>query len=199
MHDQTTDLNTGKLYQMIPNFDHNGVIPPHLGNPGAGGNQMSPYPTTPLEFCQRFATSPERIDILKKFLQFRSEMRKCGISGFQWLDGSFLEDVENSSRKRPPSDLDLLTFFNPVTPAQNTDIMTNFKEFVDRKECKTKYKLDHLLINIGSHPLTTIEFTRYFLQLFTHNKDQVWKGMLKLDVGLANEDDDAENYLNSLP
>lgn len=185
---------------MIPNFDHNGVIPPHLGNPAAGLHQMSPYPTTSLEFCQKFATSPERIDILKCFLQFRSEMRKNGISGFQWLDGSFLEDIEKSSRNRPPKDLDLLTFYNPLTTAQDTIIMTNFIEFVDRNSCKVKFKLDHMLINIAQHPVAIIEFTRYYLQLFTHNRDQVWKGMLKIDVGLfTNEDLDAEIYLNSLP
>jgi hypothetical protein len=183
---------------MIPNFDHNGVIPPHLGSPQEGGHQMSPYPTTSLEFCEKFATSPERIDILKRFLEFRSEMRKSGISGFQWLDGSFVEDIENSSRNRPPQDLDILTFYYPITVAQNTNILANFIEFVDRKACKTKFKLDHLMINIGVNPVIIIEFTRYFLQLFTHNRDQVWKGMLKMEVGITDEDADAEKYLNSL-
>ena len=36
---------------------------------------------------------------------------KIGIgSGFQWLDGSFLENVE-MTEKRDPGDLDLVTFF----------------------------------------------------------------------------------------
>lgn len=183
---------------MIPDFDHNGVIPPHIGNPEMGAHRMSPYPTTSLEFCQKFATSIERIDILKRFLEFRNEMRKNGITGFQWLDGSFLEDIENSGRNRPPEDLDLLTFYYPLTKDQQINIITNFNEFRDRKACKAKFKLDHILINIGGDPLLTIESTRYFLQLFTHNRDQVWKGMLKIEVGIINEDVDAENFLNSL-
>jgi hypothetical protein len=80
---------------MIPSFDHNGVIPPYLGNPANGSNFVSPYPTDSLELCQRFATSKDRIAILKKFMAFREEMRNFGISGFQYLDGSFLEDIEN--------------------------------------------------------------------------------------------------------
>lgn len=183
---------------MIPSYDHNGVIPPYLGNPAHGSNQVSPYPTTSLELCHRFAISPQRIIILKKFFAFREEMRKCGISGFQYLDGSFLEDIENSSRNRPPSDLDLLTFYLPVTSAQETNIMTNFIEFVDRVQCKTNYSLDHLMVNLGSHPVNIVEFTRYYVQLFTHNRSNVWKGMLKLDVGIVGEDDDAVKFLNSL-
>lgn len=184
---------------MIPIFDHNGVIPPFLGNPAHGSNQISPYLTTSLELCQRFAISSQRIDILRKFLAFRTEMRRFGISGFQYLDGSFMEDIENSSLNRPPNDLDLLTFFRPVTPIQEANILANFTDFVDRTNCKLNYSLDHMLINLGGDPISLVEFTRYYIQLFTHNRSNIWKGMLKLEVGIANEDDDANNFLMSLP
>ena len=184
---------------MIPSFDHNGVIPPYIGNPADNSNNVSPYPTTSLELCQRFATSPQRIDILKRYLAFRIEMRKFGITGFQYLDGSFLEDIENSPFKRPPDDLDLLTFFAPVTAAQEASILANFLDFVDRASCKTNYQLDHMVVNLGSHPIYIVEFTRYYIQLFTHNRSNVWKGMLKLDIGTKGEDDDANDFLISLP
>jgi hypothetical protein len=183
---------------MIPAFDHNGVIPPYLGNPANGSNFMSPYPTNSMELCQRFGTSKERIEILKGFMAFREEMRKFKISGFQYLDGSFLEDIENSSEKRPPNDLDLLTFYMPLTKDQQFEILTNFMDFGDRTTCKTNYRLDHMQISLGIHPFHIVEFTRYFLQLFTHNRSNVWKGMLKLDVGTFGEDDEANSFLNSL-
>lgn len=184
---------------MIPSFDHNGVLPPFLGNPALGSNQVSPYTTTTLELCQRFATSPQRISILRNFLSFRSEMRKYGITGFQYLDGSFIEDIENSSLKRPPNDLDLLTFYYPISPTQEANIFTNFDDFVNRPQCKINYSLDHLIINLGTNPADLVEFTRYFIQLFTHNRSNIWKGMLKLDVGAVGEDDDADNFLKSMP
>lgn len=183
---------------MIPSFDHNGVIPPYLGNPANGSNFVSPYPTDSLELCQRFATSKDRIAILKKFMAFREEMRNFGISGFQYLDGSFLEDIENSTENRPPNDLDLLTFFMPLTRDQQIEIMKSFKDFGDRTLCKTNYSLDHMLISLGMHPIQIVEFTRYFIQLFTHNRANVWKGMLKLEVGTLSEDDAANSFLNSL-
>lgn len=183
---------------MIPLFDHNGVLPPYIGNPTHGSNFVSPYPTDSLELCKRFAISKERVKILKRYMAFREEMRKFGISGFQYLDGSFTEDIENSVEKRPPNDLDLLTFYMPLNIDQQTGIFNNFKDFSDRSTCKTNYCLDHMPINLGIHPIHIVEFTRYYLQLFTHNRSNVWKGMLKLDVGIIGEDDAANSYLNKL-
>ena len=78
----------------IPAFNHNLVLPPHLGNPAAIGD-LSPYSCTTLELCQRFGTTPERRAILGRYLDFRERMATEGLTnGFQWLDGSFLEDIE---------------------------------------------------------------------------------------------------------
>ncbi len=38
----------------IPDFDHNHVIPPHLGDPSKGGD-VSPFECTTLELCQKFS------------------------------------------------------------------------------------------------------------------------------------------------
>lgn len=95
---------------MIPNFDHNNVVPPHLGNP-TETTDLSPYSCNSLELCQNFATTKERIEILKGLISFRHKMTLNGITeGFEWLDGSFIENIE-ITEKRPPRDLDLVTFF----------------------------------------------------------------------------------------
>ena len=84
----------------IPDFDHNHVLPPHLGNPIVH-SELSPYPCTILELCAKFSTSPQRIAILKNFVQFRQKMTLNGVLfGFQWLDGSFLENIEVSQKDR---------------------------------------------------------------------------------------------------
>ena len=54
----------------IPVFDHNLVLPPHLGDP-VDRSQLSPYPCTTLNLCQRLGTTAERRAILGKFLDFR--------------------------------------------------------------------------------------------------------------------------------
>src|SRR6478735_7819025 len=97
----------------IPDFDHNHVLPPHLGNP-TNGDDLSPYKCSSLDLCLKFATSPKRIEILKGLLAFRKKLTEFGvINGFQWLDGSFLENIEISER-RNPNDLDLVTFYHNI-------------------------------------------------------------------------------------
>jgi hypothetical protein len=65
-----------------------------------------------ISFVDRFSSSPERIAILHSLLQFREELYKSGItSGFQWLDGSFMENIE-TLESRPPNDMDVVTFYH---------------------------------------------------------------------------------------
>ncbi len=179
----------------IPAFDHNLVLPPHTGDPRQRGD-LSPYPCTTVNLCERFATSPERIAILRGLLGFRERLRTEGlINGYQWLDGSFMEDVE-TSESRPPNDLDLLTIYWGYDNAFQTTLVANFPEFADRSLSKTNFLLDHFPIDAGYRPYVTVEQTRYWIQLFTHNRNAVWKGMLRIDINTPTEDADASNYLD---
>ena len=83
------------LHTHFPHWNNSGIIPPV--RPGANGSSpdRSPYDTEPETFVDYFATSPERIQILDGFFRFRSGLCQVGIvSGFQWINGSFLEHVE---------------------------------------------------------------------------------------------------------
>ncbi len=181
----------------IPDFDHNFVLPPHLGNP-VDRSQLSPYPCTIIELCHKFSRTPERINILKNFVLFRQRMNSFGIVyGFQWLDGSFLEDIE-SVESRPPNDLDIVTFFGGLSPADQAAISASFPEFANPTLSKTNYSLDHYPVDYSFRPDVTVEITRYWLQLFTHNRKRVWKGILRLPLNTALEDQHALDYLNSI-
>ncbi len=182
---------------MIPDFDHNNVIPPHLGSP-TESKHLSPYNCTSLELCQKLGTSKQRVEILYGLLEFRSKLNTFGItSGYQWLDGSFTENIEKSE-KRAPNDLDILTLFYGLTPDQANYIKSSFTEFISSKKSKETYKLDHYPLDIGHNPLVTVELTRYWIQLFTHNRMGVWKGMLKIDLNTPDIDARSLEYLNSL-
>jgi len=178
----------------IPPFDHNGVVPPHRGNPTLPAD-LSPYPCTSRDLCERFATSAERVAILSGFLDFRERLESFGVTtGFQWLDGSFLEDIE-TREKRPPRDLDVVTVFWAMDPATQTAIQGGFREFFDPGASKATFHLDHYPFPIDFSPEVTVEYTRYWIQLFNHNRDGVWKGMLKIDLGTPLEDAEARKVL----
>src|SRR5438046_1296146 len=89
----------------IPAFNIDGVLPPFVGiDPGQQAAFMSPYEVTVAEVVGRFATTPDRRAILVGWLEYRAVLRAKGLRrGFQWLDGSFLEDKD-------PQDLDLMLF-----------------------------------------------------------------------------------------
>ncbi|AZA57102.1 DUF6932 family protein [Chryseobacterium shandongense] len=181
----------------IPDFDHNYVIPPHLGDPRLPSD-VSPFACTILEFCQKFSTSPQRIALLDRFLLFRSKMRDVGINnGFQWIDGSFLEHIEES-QSRHPNDIDIVTFFSGFTIKDLYEIKPIFPEFFSSTLSKSMYTLDHYFVPIDHDPIFTVESTRYWIQLFTHKRNGIWKGMLKIEIGTLADDIDAINYLNSL-
>lgn len=181
----------------IPNFDHNHVIPPHLGNP-TQKTHLSPYPCSILELCHRFATSAERIDILKGLVSFRQLMTLNGVLiGFQWLDGSFLENIE-VSESRPPNDIDAVTFFGGLTYTHQADLISNFPEFANPVLAKNKFKVDHYPVDYSYSPEVTVEMTRYWIQLFTHTRNRVWKGILRVPINTPIEDQHALDFLNSL-
>lgn len=181
----------------IPNFDHNNVLPPHLGNPTKEVD-LSPYNSDILEFCQKFATSSDRINILKNFIRHRGLLTDIGIvNGFQWVDGSFLENIE-VSEKRSPRDIDVVTFYLGVSDEDHEYIRLNVPEFWNSQVSKAKYLVDHYPVDYGYDPDVTVELARYWIQLFSHNRLGVWKGMIKLPLNTPAEDSQALEYLNSL-
>src|SRR5437016_13897672 len=93
----------------IPDFNSSGVLPPHLGNP-VHASKLSPYPATASEVCKKYGNPIDRREILHGWLQLRALLRSYwNTSGFQWLDGSFMEDTE-SRRGGPPKDIDVISF-----------------------------------------------------------------------------------------
>lgn len=159
---------------------------------------LSPYPCNTLEICQKLGTTKERVEILKGLIIFRQRMTENGIvDGFQWLDGSFIENIE-ITENRPPNDLDLVTFFGGLTIEEQKVKRTKFIEFFNPTLAKNNYKLDHYFVDYCFRPEVTVEMTRYWIQLFTHNRLGVWKGILRLELNTAEIDQEALTYLNNL-
>ena len=185
---------------MIPPFDHNNVLPPYVegGNPAKPSDQ-SPYKSDILEFCQRFATSSARIIILKGFVQFRLDMIANGVRGsHQWIDGSFIENVE-VSQSRDPRDIDVASFVIIPNKAEETRLLTCFPAFANTTMAKATYYVDHYVNLLNGNPLYLIESSKYWSQLFSHNRSGVWKGMVQLPLYADDAlDKQAMDYLNTL-
>jgi hypothetical protein len=194
---------------MIPHFDPQScVLPPHLGDP-TREDQLTPYLTTTVELCNRFATNLQRVAILRGLLRFREVSTHFGITdGFQWLDGSFIENKEarfpgppHFLDVGPPNDLDVVTFFRPSSdPAFYQGINDKFTAFVDPLESKRQYLLDHFPLDLSDTPEMLVEGTRYWSGLFSHQRNSgVWKGMLRIELNTPMDDITARSMLSVFP
>ena len=181
----------------IPPFNSNSVLPPHLGDPRRP-DQLSPYPCTSVELCQRFNSTPERRAILDGFLQFRQRLTALGVRGFQWLDGSFLEDIE-TLESRAPGDLDVVTFYVEPNANFSLDVVKTLPEFIDNDLSKNNFLIDHFPVDIEFDGSFTVEATRYWSGLFSHRRNAIWKGMLRVELCTTVDDTAAAALLTPPP
>ncbi|WP_052200929.1 hypothetical protein [Terriglobus sp. TAA 43] len=190
----TNPLPAAGNEETIPPFTSSGVLPPYIGgNPTIPAN-MSPYRVTLLEVVQRFSHSSERRTILAGFLAHRAHLIGIGITGVQWLDGSFLEDIENTE-ERSPGDIDVVSFivrppaYQADNDAWNTFWMGHSTAF-DPEQAKVSYQTDAYFVDVMWGPAYVIKQTAYWFGLFSHKRSTgLWKGML--EVVLDSQQDDA--------
>ncbi|MDQ3035099.1 MAG: hypothetical protein M3Y87_22020 [Myxococcota bacterium] len=103
----------------------------------------------------------------------------------QWIDGSFVEDVEHSEG-RAPRDVDVLTIaaFPPISSLTAVQ-----RALLDPREAKRRFRCDAYPLSLSAVRTTgvLIERVTYWHGLFSHRRDGVWKGIVAL--GLDGDDD----------
>jgi hypothetical protein len=182
----------------IPPFTHDDVLPPYIGHPGEKSGR-SPYDTTTPELVERFATSPERIRILRGFLQYRADLCALGFTGLQWFDGSFVEQIDAT---RPPNDIDLVTFFVRPAALRDDDALLAAADanphLFDRNASKARYLCDAFFVEVGPSAGALLSQATYWFGLFSHRRgDLRWKGILALQLMSLAEDAEALTLLDS--
>lgn len=169
---------------MIPNTTGNGVLPPIY--PGAQGVSpaRAPYQTSLSEFIRHYATSVERINIMKGFCEYRKCLHALGIrNGFQWINGSFAENIE-MLENRPPNDIDVVTFFElPDGATQQSLVEANKTLFCDHDAIKRNYKVDGYWVVIDHINVELlIKKSVYWYSLWSHRRTLEWKGFLEIPL-----------------
>jgi hypothetical protein len=171
----------------IPNMNAAFVLPPFLGNEPNALDDMSPYQVNLEDVVGRFGTTRARRELLRGLLSYRQGLRAIGIiDGWQWLNGSFVEDVE-VSRGRAPNDLDLVTFAHvPGNRASKELLALNNWDLFGRSEAKARFKCDPYFIDLDKQPEVLVEDTRYVFGLFSHQRGTSrWKGMLRVNLQMT--------------
>lgn len=172
---------------MIPDFNHSHVLPPFLGDsPTQSAPGTSPYATTAAELVHRLGTSTERRHLLRGLFAYRQALHDLGfVSGLQWLDGSFVEDVE-AHQNRAPNDIDVVTFASTppgFDPAKVLQLAEDHPDVFVPMKARERFCCDAYFVRLDGRPERLLARAAYYHGLFSHRRgDQVWKGMLALPL-----------------
>lgn len=135
-----------------------------------------------LDLARSLGDSQVRRSFLGGFLDFRAALRETGIpEGFQWVDGSFVEDTARHDRE--PRDIDVVTFFRLPVGQTEQAFFEQHAALVERSAVKAVYHVDSFFV-----PLDTTHL-RYFVRqvalwntLWSHTRELEWKGYLEVDL-----------------
>lgn len=166
----------------IPNWTADGILPPvDLADPTS--TARSPYRVALTDFALRFGTSTDRIAIIDGFLGYRSELHAVGLTrGFQWIDGSFLENVE-VLRSRPPKDVDVVTFYELPSGETQASILGRNPGVFDHDQLNARFSVDAFTQDLGSPSQDLIGWSAYWYGVWSHQRSTlVWKGFVEVDL-----------------
>ncbi|MGI4885468.1 MAG: DUF6932 family protein [Janthinobacterium lividum] len=188
---------------MIPVSTIQGILPPFISGDPTFSTNMSPYRATMKEFVERFGTSPERQKIIWGLLDYRANLMACGLTGFQWLSGSFVEDVE-SIRGRPPKDIDVVSVINRPSGIASDEKWIEFLDgeygilLIDSEAMKNAFHCDAHTIDMNEPGIDIVNLTRFWFGLFSHQRvTSAWKGMVAVELN-AQQDTEARSIMPQL-
>jgi hypothetical protein len=181
----------------FPTFDIRGLLPPFIGT-DATTARRSPYVTTMVEVAAQLGTTPNRRQLLRNLIAYRGLLANDGYqSGVQFIDGSFVENIEDNA-KRPPGDIDVLSILSvPPKYVSDPTLWTSAglpfwrTEIADRDKNKVRYSLDtyaFLYEEFVPSPMRLINYVIYWYGLFSHQRSTfAWKGFLALGLDPVND------------
>ena len=167
----------------LPQWEPSGLLPV-IDPKDPLENNRSPYRITLAELADRFGTTAHRQKLLLKLLDYRKALHDVGVNGgFQWINGSFVEDVENR-RGRGPADIDVVTFYSVPHICTVEDMRGKAPYLFCRREVQHLYGVDSLeLVPLNLQPID--ELIRMSLELsdvlsFTRQKCR--KGFVQITL-----------------
>ncbi len=182
---------------VIPQWNVDGVLPPvNVNNPTS--DDRSPYSASLNDFMLRFGTTQSRLHILEGLMEFRSALHAVGlVQGFQWIDGSFLENIEETE-KRDPNDIDLVTFFHLPEGATQESLFKTAPELFNHGDPKDKFHVDTYFVCLNTEqPDLLVDVAAYWYSLWSHRRNGLWKGFIRIDLS-SNDDQVAIANLNEM-
>ncbi|MFC6122201.1 DUF6932 family protein [Citrobacter bitternis] len=170
-----------KVFPLTTLWNEMGVIPPiEMTDPTSYAR--SPYKMDIVTFVSMFAITPQRMKILKGFVKFRTALSEVGlVDGFQWVDGSFTENVE-LIEKRPPNDVDVVTFFKFSDGDDDNSVINRNPSIFVHESVKKEFLVDSYFEGLDAPGHYLVERTVYWYSMWAHKRDLSWKGFIQIPL-----------------
>lgn len=125
---------------------------------------------------------------MKGFIDYRKALSREGIErGFQWINGSFVEDIERS-QSRPPSDIDVVTFFHippgdtQMSLVDKSPTLFNMDEDFYREDRKRRYGVHAFMVCLDGSPTTLVQSSRLWYRTWSMNANLDLKGYIHVPL-----------------
>lgn len=180
----------------LPAFDIRGMLPPFTGTDPTVFANRSPYSCTMSELCASFGATGIRKTLLRNLIAYRALIASDGyLNGLQFVDGSFVEDIE-TTESRDPRDIDVFSILVPPAKYQAdpaawaaTGLPFWASEIVDHAKNKARFSLDcYAMIPDFRNLGTLMQQSFYWYGLFSHKRlTQAWKGFVAVPLDVADD------------
>jgi hypothetical protein len=131
-------------------------------------------------------------------MAFRSALHAVGlVDGFQWIDGSFLENIEETE-ERDPHDIDLVTFYYLPDGVNEEDLVSQAPHLFDPRRTKDDFHVDAYFVRLNTeYPELLVSQAAYWYSVWSHRRNGLWKGFLQIDLS-SNDDQVATTNLREM-
>jgi hypothetical protein len=120
--------------------------------------------------------------VLDGFIRYRRALHEAGLrKGFQWLNGSFAEDVERVEG-RPPNDVDVVTFYELPEGTTQRVIAEKNPQLLNHAGIREKYNVDGYFVSLGSCPDRLVRESIYWYSVWSHRRTMTWKGYIEISL-----------------
>lgn len=170
-------------YDSVPAWDIDGFLPvihPITLTP-------SPYKISSEQLIAAMGTTLERIRLLRGWLNLRRELYGIGLEdGWQWINGSFVENVE-ASQNRSPNDIDVVTFFY-IPSNRVAELAKQHRRLWLTQFTRVEFGVDAYYVDMENLPFSEQrKRMEYWHTEWSHTRNAEEKGYLS--VRLSSDDD----------
>lgn len=180
----------------VPPFDMRGLLPPFIGDDAATPDR-SPYVATMPELVASLGTTDHRRQLIRNLIAYRALLASDGYErGIQFVDGSFVENVEQSAG-RAPGDIDVFSILSAPTKYKSDFTAWGSAglpfwraEVADRDKNKQRFLLDTYAVLFEElQPIGLVQSVIYWYGLFSHQRGTfAWKGFVALALDRASDE-----------